>query len=68
MKTEVFTVKYAVLEMREIEVPATSQEEAESLIQCQKGLYATDNPLHSTDRWLTSWFYGVMERKRYEDD
>lgn len=68
MKTETFTVKYAVMEIREIKVPAVSQEEAESLIQCQKGLYATGNPLHGTDRWLKSWFYGVLERKRYEDD
>jgi hypothetical protein len=68
MKTETFTVQYAVLEIREIQIPASTQEEAESLVQSQKGLYATDNPLHTTDRWLKSWFYGVLERKRYEDD
>lgn len=63
MRTEPFTVRYLVMEVREIKVPAASQEEAESLVQCQKGLYATDNPLHGTDRWLKSLFYGVIEKE-----
>jgi hypothetical protein len=58
----VFTVRYLVIEVREIQVPALSQEDAEALVQSQKALYATDNPLHGTDRWVSSIFNGVIER------
>lgn len=60
--TTTYSVLYSIVEVREIQVPASSQEEAEALVQSQKGLYATDNPLHGTDRWIKAWFNGVIER------
>lgn len=59
-KIGVFTVTYSVLEIRRIEVTARSQEEAEELIQTQKGLYSEVNPLFATDRWVQSQFFQVI--------
>lgn len=65
-KIGVFTVTYAVVEYRQIEVAATSQEEAEALVGTQEGLYSTKNPLYGTDRWIRTVFGNVIPRREHD--
>jgi len=50
-----FTVQYSLLEIREVQVEATSEAAAMALVESQEALYST-NPLWQSDVWVISEF------------